>query len=75
MLVVPKKHIASALDIDGDNAVYVAKCFEAIARIAKAEGLENGFRIVNNCGEDGGQSVMHLHFHLIGGRKFAEKII
>ena len=53
----------------------MAKCFEAIAKIARAEGLENGFRVVNNCGEDGGQSVMHLHFHLIGGEKFAEKII
>ena len=75
ILVVPKKHIACALDIDGENAVYVAKCFEAIAKIAKAEGLEDGFRVVNNCGVNGGQSVMHLHFHLIGGEKFAEKII
>ena len=75
VLVVPKKHISCALEIDGENSVYVAKCFEAIAKIAKAEGLENGFRVVNNCGEDGGQSVMHLHFHLIGGEKFAEKII
>ncbi len=75
VLVVPKKHIASALDIDADNAVYVAKCFEAIAKIAKAEGLGDGFRVVNNCGVNGGQSVMHLHFHLIGGKKFAEKII
>ena len=75
VLVVPKKHISCALEIDEENSVYVAKCFEAIAKIAKAEGLENGFRVVNNCGEDGGQSVMHLHFHLIGGEKFAEKII
>ena len=75
ILVVPKKHISCALDIDADNSVYVSKCFEAIAKIAKAEGLENGFRVVNNCGENGGQSVMHLHFHLIGGEKFAEKII
>ena len=75
VLVVPKKHISCALEIDGENSLYVAKCFEAIAKIAKAEGLENGFRVVNNCGEDGGQSVMHLHFHLIGGEKFAEKII
>ena len=75
VLVVPKKHIASALDIDADNSVYVAKCFEAIAKIAEAEGLGDGFRVVNNCGVNGGQSVMHLHFHLIGGEKFAEKII
>ena len=75
ILVVPKAHIESAAELNADNAVYAAKCFEAIARIARTEGLENGFRVVNNCGEDGGQSVMHLHFHLIGGEKFAEKII
>ena len=75
ILVVPKKHIACALEIDEENSLYVSKCFEAIAKIARAEGLEDGFRVVNNCGENGGQSVMHLHFHLIGGEKFAEKII
>lgn len=75
VLVVPKKHIASALDISEENSVYVAKCFEAIRKIALAEGLGNGFRVVNNCGEEGGQSVMHLHFHLIGGEKLSEKII
>lgn len=75
VLVVPKKHIACALEIDENNSLYAAKCFEAIAKIAKAEGLENGFRVVNNCGADGGQSVMHLHFHLIGGEKFPESII
>ena len=75
VLVVPKKHISCALEIDGENSLYVAKCFEAIAKIAKAEGLEKGFRVVNNCGADGGQSVMHLHFHLLGGIKLSEKII
>ena len=75
VLVVPKKHISCALDINADNAGYVAKCFEAIAKIARAEGLGDGFRVINNCGENGGQSVMHLHFHLIGGEKFSEKII
>ena len=75
ILVVPKIHISSAAFIDGDNSLYVAKCFEAISKIAKAEGLDNGFRVINNCGEDGGQSVMHLHFHLIGGLKLKEKIV
>lgn len=75
ILVVPKRHIASALDVDAESSVYVAKCFEAIGKIARAEGLEKGFRVVNNCGEEGGQSVMHLHFHLIGGEKLSEKII
>lgn len=75
VLVLPKKHIACADEIDESNAALVGHCFEAIAKIAKNEGLEKGYRVINNCGEDGGQSVMHLHFHLIGGRKLGEKII
>ena len=75
VLVVPKKHISSAAAIDGSNSMLVAKCFEAIANIARAEGLAGGYRVINNCGEDGGQTVMHLHFHLIGGEKLSEKII
>ena len=75
VLVVPKAHIASAAEVTAESSVYVARCFEAIAKIAEAEGLSKGFRVITNCGEDGGQSVMHLHFHLIGGEKFAEKII
>ncbi len=75
VLVVPKEHIPCADAIDESNSLYVAKCFEAIAKIAKAEGLETGHRVINNCGEDGGQSVQHLHFHLIGGVKLSEKII
>lgn len=75
VLVVPRAHIASAAEVNEDNSVYVAKCFEAIAKIAAAEGLGSGYRVINNCGEDGGQSVMHLHFHLIGGVKLSEKIL
>jgi histidine triad (HIT) family protein len=75
ILVVPKKHICCARGINENNSHDVAKCWEAIAKIAKAEGLMNGFRVINNCGEDGGQTVMHLHFHLIGGVKLSEKIL
>jgi len=75
ILVVPKQHICCAAAVDKSNSLYVAKCWEAIAKIAEAEGLEKGFRVINNCGEDGGQSVMHLHFHLIGGVKLSEKIL
>jgi histidine triad (HIT) family protein len=75
ILVVPKEHIACANDIDASNSSVVAHVFESIAKIAKAEGLTGGYRVVNNCGEDGGQTVMHLHFHIIGGEKLSEKII
>ena len=75
ILVVPKEHICCADAVDESNSVHVAKCFEAIAKIAKAEGLSNGYRVVNNCGEDGGQTVMHLHFHILGGVKLSEKVI
>ena len=75
ILVVPKAHIACADAVNESNSLYVAKCFEAIAKIAEAEGLSNGFRVINNCGEDGGQTVMHLHFHLIGGVRLGEKIL
>ena len=75
ILVLPKEHICCADAIDDSNSVYVAKIFEAIAKIARAEGLDKGYRVINNCGEDGGQTVMHLHYHLIGGTKLSEKII
>ena len=75
ILVVPKEHISCADEINESNSVHVAKCFEAIAKIAKAEGLDKGYRVINNCGEYGGQSVMHLHFHIIGGTKLSEKVI
>ena len=75
ILVVPKQHICCARAVNAENSACVAKCFEAIAKIAKAEGLDNGYRVINNCGEDGGQTVMHLHFHLLGGVKLGEKMV
>ena len=69
VLVVPKQHIASADEINAENAALVAKIFEAIPKIAAQEGLTNGYRVITNCGEDGCQSVKHLHFHLLGGKK------
>ena len=68
VLVMPKQHICCADKIDESNSALIAKVFEAIAKIAKAEGLTNGYRVVNNCGEDGGQTVKHIHFHLLGGK-------
>ena len=75
ILVVPKQHICCADAVNAENSVCVARCFEAVAKIAKAEGLANGYRVVTNCGEDGGQTVMHLHFHLLGGLKLSDKVI
>lgn len=70
ILIVPKEHIASAKDINESKSAVVAHIFEVAAKIAKAEGLDDGFRIVNNCGDSAGQTVKHLHFHLMGGREF-----
>ena len=67
-VVVPKIHIASAAEINESNSNYIAKIYEAIAKIAENENLENGFRVVNNCGVDGGQTVGHIHFHLLARR-------
>lgn len=75
ILVVPREHICCANAIDVSNSQLIAKCFEAIAKIAKAEGLEDGYRVINNCGENGGQTVMHLHFHILGGVKLSEKMV
>ena len=69
ILIIPKAHIKSADEINNENSSIIGKIFMAASRIAKEHGLDNGYRIVNNCGEDGGQSVQHLHFHLLGGRK------
>ncbi len=69
ILVIPKKHISSMNEITPENSVYVAKIFEKIPEIAKIGGCTNGYRVISNCGEDAGQSVHHLHFHVIGGVK------
>ena len=69
ILIIPKEHIASANELTEENASIVGHIFAVAAKIAKDEGIaEGGYRIVNNCGEDGGQTVKHLHFHMLGGR-------
>lgn len=74
ILIVPKCHIQSADEVTEENSPYVAHIFEVIPQIAKAEGLTNGYRVITNCGEDGCQSVKHLHFHLLGGKKLPESM-
>ena len=71
ILVIPKAHIGSVAEVTAENSAVVAHIFEVIAAIAKAECLENGYRVVSNCGEDAGQTVHHLHFHILGGKKLA----
>lgn len=74
VLIVPKEHIASADDITAANSTAVTAVFATIPKIAAAEGLSNGYRVITNVGEDGCQSVRHLHFHLLGGRKLPESM-
>ena len=70
ILVIPKEHIASAAEINESNSAVIAHVFEIAAKIAKDLNLNEGFRIVNNCGDCAGQTVKHIHFHLMGGRDF-----
>ena len=74
VLVVPREHIESADDINAENSAVVAAVFEAIPKVARACGLENGYRVITNIGEDGCQSVKHIHFHVLGGEKLPEHI-
>ncbi len=74
IIVVPKEHIESANDINHDNSRLISAVFEKIPEIVKSQGIDS-YRVVNNCGEDAGQTVKHIHFHIIGGIKMGEKIL
>ena len=71
ILVIPKAHISGVSDITAENSAVVAHIFEIIPQIAAAEKLENGYRVVSNCGDDAGQTVHHLHFHILGGQQLS----
>ena len=74
ILVIPKKHIATLLDVTEEDSHLISKLFVAINKIAKQIGIEeSGFRIVANCGKDSGQEVMHIHFHMLAGKKLEPK--
>ncbi len=75
VIVIPKEHIESANSIDATNSINVAKIFETIPVIAKELGLEDGYRVITNIGENGGQTVKHIHFHILGGTKLAGKLV
>ena len=68
VLIVPKAHMASADEVTAENSGYVARIFEVIPKIAAVENLMDGYRVVSNCGPDAGQTVLHLHFHILGGK-------
>ena len=75
ILVIPKKHITSLNEIELEDQMLIGKIFTVIKKIAKDQGIaENGYRVIANCGEDGGQEVKHLHFHILGGKKLGTKI-
>ncbi len=74
VLVIPKEHIESANDIDASNSEVIGAIFEKIPEIARICGLTGGYRIISNCGEDACQTVKHLHFHIVGGKKLPESM-
>ena len=71
ILVIPKCHIASVAEITPENSALVAHIFTVIPQIARQENLTGGYRVVSNCGADAGQTVHHLHFHILGGKELS----
>ena len=74
-LVIPKEHIPSVDGVNESNAHIVGAIFSVIPKIAASLGLANGYRVITNIGEDGAQTVKHLHFHILGGKKLPENIV
>lgn len=76
ILVIPKRHIAMLTDLTSEDEAMVGKIYTTINKIAKQEGFEKqGYRVITNCGKDSGQEVMHIHFHILGGKKLGDKIV
>ena len=73
-VVIPKIHIESANEITENNSFYIAKIFEAVKQIADEKHLENGYRVITNCGKHACQSVKHIHFHILAGEQLASKM-
>ena len=75
VLIIPKQHLSSINDVNAENSAVIAHIYEVAAKLAKEFGIsENGYRMVSNCGADAGQTVFHLHFHLLGGKKLNIKM-
>ena len=76
ILVIPKKHITSLAHIEKEDEAIIGKIYSVINKIAEEkEFKEEGFRVIVNCGKNGGQEVMHLHFHILAGKQLGEKIV
>ena len=76
ILVIPKKHIESLAHMEKEDEKIVGKIYGVINKIAEEKGFkDNGYRVITNCGKDAGQEVMHLHFHILAGAKFGDKIV
>ena len=76
VLVIPKKHISNFMELDDENLEYVKEIHKMIQKVAKVKKVdESGFRVITNYSEDGGQAVMHLHYHIIGGKRLGPKIV
>ena len=74
VLVIPKRHLSSINDVDRADDREIAACLRAVREIAAQENLETGYRVISNCGPDACQSVPHLHFHILGGRKMSDQM-
>lgn len=76
ILVIPKKHIENLLEVKEEDSYLIARIYQVINKIAREMGIEeDGFRVIVNCGKDAGQEVMHIHFHMLAGRKLGAKIV
>lgn len=76
VLIIPKKHIENLLEVKEEDSYLISHIYQVINKIAKDLNIEeDGFRVIVNCGKDAGQEVMHLHFHLLAGRKLGSKIV
>lgn len=76
ILVIPKKHIESLAHIEKEDEILLGKLLGVVNKITEEQGMkQDGYRVINNCGKNGGQEIMHLHFHILGGRALGEKIV
>lgn len=76
VLIIPKEHIEALTELNEENSKFISKIYLVANKIAEMKGIkERGFRVIVNCGEDGGQVVKHLHFHLLGGKKLPTNVL